>query len=59
MHKFVRETNVKNKEAVVSAVSSFLRGINTDGKRAFLGGEYAGLDFLKQALIESHDSLRL
>ena len=46
MHQYVKETNVKNKEAVISALSAFLRGINTDGKRAFLK-EYNGLSFIK------------
>jgi hypothetical protein len=36
MHQYLRETDLKNREGVISALSSFLRGINTDGKRAFL-----------------------
>jgi hypothetical protein len=49
LHQYVRETNVKNREGIISAVSSYLRGINTDGKREFLA-EYSGLTFLKAAL---------
>jgi hypothetical protein len=37
---------------VVSGLSAFLRGINTDGKRAFLS-DYNGLIFLKQAILDS------
>ena len=36
MHQYVRESNIKNKEAVISALSQYLKGINTDGKREFL-----------------------
>ena len=36
LHQYIRETNVANRESVISALLSFLRGINTDGKRGFL-----------------------
>jgi hypothetical protein len=49
LHQYVKETNVKNREGIISALSSYLRGINTDGKREFLS-EYSGLTFLKAAL---------
>ena len=48
-HQYVRETNIKNREAVIGALSSFLRGINTDGKRTFLS-EYGGLGFFKVSI---------
>ena len=51
-HQYVRETNIKNREAVIGALSSFLRGINTDGKRTFLS-EYGGLGFFKLAIKEA------
>lgn len=52
MHQYVRESNTKNREAVISGLSAFLRGINTDGKRAFLS-EFNGLAFLKKALLDA------
>ena len=60
MHQYVKESDARNREAVVSGLSAFLRGINTDGKRAFLAG-YDGLGFLRQALLEAqaHGLLRL
>ena len=54
----MRETNVKNREAVIGALSSFLRGINTEGKREFLS-EYAGLGFFKGAIQDAKDQVRL
>jgi len=42
----------------MSALSSFLRGLNTDGKREFLT-EYTGLVFLKAALHDSVSQIRL
>ena len=59
LHQYVRETNVKNREYVMSALSSYLRGINTDGKREFLSDAYSGLAFLKAALIQSLGQVRL
>jgi hypothetical protein len=58
MHQYVRESNIKNKEAVISALSQYLKGINTDGKREFLS-DHSGLDFLKGALLESQGQVRL
>ncbi len=58
-HQYVRETQIKNKEAVVSALSSFLRGINTDGKRAFLSADYDGFTFLREALRNATGHVRL
>jgi hypothetical protein len=52
MHQYVRESNTKNREAVISGLSAFLRGINTDGKRAFLS-EFNGLAFIKKALLDA------
>lgn len=59
LHQYVRETNVKNKESVMSALSSYLRGINTDGKREFLSEAYSGMAFLKAALTQSLGQVRL
>ncbi len=42
----------------MSALSSFLRGLNTDGKREFLT-EHTGLVFLKAALHDSVSQIRL
>lgn len=62
MQQYVLETNIKNREGVISALSSFLRGINTEGKRDFLT-QYSGLDFLKRALADAQalqqDGIRL
>lgn len=58
-HQYVRETQTKNKEAVISGLSSFLRGINMDGKRLFLGDEYAGFCFLREALRDAGGQVRL
>jgi hypothetical protein len=57
-HQYVRETGVKAREAVISAISSLLRGINTDGKRMFLK-EYGGIEFLKGAIVDGAEHLRL
>lgn len=45
IHQFKRETNPKNKEALMSCISAFLRGENFEGKREFLK-EFEGLNFL-------------
>jgi hypothetical protein len=37
MNKFVEENNLKNKEAVLGALSSFLRAENFNSKREFVG----------------------
>lgn len=39
MNKFVEETNIKNKEAVFGALSSFIRGLNKDVKREFISNK--------------------
>ena len=57
-HQYVRESNVKNREAVIGALSAFLRGINTDGKREFLEG-YAGMGFFKGAIQDAKEQVRL
>jgi hypothetical protein len=36
LHQIKRETDVRNKEAVFGAVSSYIRGNNLQGKREFL-----------------------
>ena len=54
----MKEVNVKNREGIISAISSYLRGINTDGKREFLA-DYSGLTFLKAALHSSVTQIRL
>ncbi len=43
----------------MSALSSYLRGINTDGKREFLSETFSGLAFIKGALIQSLGQVRL
>ena len=58
LHQYLREETPRNKEAVISGLSSYLRGINTDGKRLFLS-EYDGLSFLKQALMQAHGHPRV
>ena len=57
-HQYVRESNVKNREAVIGALSSFLRGINTDGKREFIK-EFEGIGFLTGAIQDARDHVRL
>lgn len=52
LHQYLRESNVKNREAVIGALSAFLRGINTDGKRRFLE-EFSGLEFMRQAILDA------
>jgi len=37
MQKLMKETDIKNKEAVLGALSSFLRAKNFEGKREFVG----------------------
>ena len=56
--QYTQESNIKNREAVISALSSYLRGINTDGKRQFIT-EYDGINFMKQALINANGHIRL
>lgn len=58
--QFVAEDNVKNKEAVLSALSNYIKGNNFVAKRKFIG-EYAGLEFLAALISDSHynKSLRL
>jgi len=49
MMKFVDEKEQKNKEAVLGALSSFLRAENFNSKREFIG-KMAGLQFLTSIL---------
>lgn len=57
--QFVRETNVKNQESVLGALSSYLRGHHFKPKISFLN-EFSGLSFIKQILKESQNkSVRL
>lgn len=54
------EDNIKNKEAVMSALSNYIKGNNFNAKRKFIG-EFAGLEFLTALISDSHHnkSLRL
>jgi hypothetical protein len=58
MHQYVRESNIKNREAVIGALASYLKGINTDGKREFIS-EFSGIEFLKGAIKDGKNELRL
>jgi len=51
MMKFVDEKDQKNKEAVLGALSSFLRAENFNSKREFIG-KMGGLSFLTSILKE-------
>jgi len=51
MMKFVDEQELKNKEAVLGALSSFLRAENFNSKREFIG-KMEGLSFLTSILKE-------
>ena len=46
----MKEENIKNKEAVLGALSAFLRGDNLESKREFILA-YNGLDFLIMILL--------
>lgn len=58
MGQFCKEKDMKNKEAVFSSLSSFLRAENFVGKREFIG-KMGGLQFLAAALHEKENSERL
>jgi len=58
MGTFVRETDMKNKEAIFGALSSFLRSENFIGKREFIS-KMGGLQFLAATLHEKSNSERL
>lgn len=58
MQQFVVEKEMRNKEAVIGALSSFLRAENFNSKRQFIG-TMGGLQFLAQVLQEKEYSLRL
>jgi len=58
MQQFVKEEDMKNKEAVMGAISSFIRSENFDGKREFIG-KMGGLQFLAANLHEKTNSIRL
>jgi len=58
MMKFVDEKDQKNKEAVLGALSSFLRAENFNSKREFIG-KMGGLSFLTSILKEEQYSTRL
>jgi len=58
MMKFVDEKELMNKEAVLGALSSFLRAENFNSKREFVG-KMAGLNFLTTILKEKKYSARL
>lgn len=49
MNQYVEETNVKNKEALMGVISSFLRGENIESKRDFLK-DFQGLQFMIKAI---------
>jgi len=50
--------NKPNQEAIISALSSFLRAMNFSGKRDFLKN-YEGLQFLIAILTEEGESLKM
>lgn len=54
------EDNIKNKEAVISALSGYIKGNNFSAKRKFIG-DNGGLEFLTAVIYDSHKnkSLRL
>lgn len=58
MVKFVDEKEQRNKEAVLGALSSFLRAENFNSKREFIG-KMGGLQFLGSVLNEKEYSGRL
>jgi len=58
MMKFVDEQEQTNKEAVLGALSSFLRAENFNSKREFIG-KMEGLSFLTSILKEKQYSARL
>lgn len=58
--QFCNETNVKNKEAIFSALSSFIRADNFSAKLRFIK-EFDGLEFLSSLLCDelAGESIRL
>lgn len=54
------EKNIRNKEAVFGALSSFIRSENFEGKRRFIQ-EFGGLDFISSLMNDdvATKSLRL
>lgn len=51
MQQFVKEEDMKNKEAVMGALSSFLRGDNFNSKQEFIK-DLGGLQFLSAILTD-------
>lgn len=51
IHQFNRETNVLNREALLGAISAYLRGKNMNAKREFLK-DYNGISFLMTILYD-------
>jgi len=51
MSLYVRETENANKEAVISALSQYLKGENFEGKIEFIV-EQGGLSFIREALFQ-------
>lgn len=59
MHQYLKETDIRNKESILGALSSFLRGDNFASKGEFLK-DYNGLHFLVMILKDNKThSLRL
>ena len=58
MNKFFSEDSMANKEAVIGALSSFLRATNYAGKKEFIDN-HGGLQFLLAILQEEGSSTRL
>jgi len=58
MTKLVEEKNIKNKEAIFGALSSFIRGVNLTVKTEFITNRN-GVEFLALILLEKTISLRL
>lgn len=54
MPKFVQEEDIKNREAVIGALSSFIRSENFVGKREFIS-KMGGLQFLSATLHEKNN----
>jgi len=54
MPKFVQEEDIKNREAVIGALSSFIRSENFNGKREFIS-KMGGLQFLCATLHEKNN----
>ena len=51
LNKYMEETNVKNREAIMGVISAFLRSQNMESKRDFLK-DYQGLQFMSRAICE-------